>query len=85
VDIRRRQRADLVPARLLTFDPRDWTTSPGEPRWLLWQRWKDARARWAEEHGESTALGGALARLKYEMHVILPGSARRMREDDHER
>jgi hypothetical protein len=80
----RRQRADLVPARLLTFNPKDWATSAEEQRWQLFQRWVDARKVWAEEHPESIALGNALERFKFELATVHPGAIypRHRREEE---
>lgn len=80
--MRRRQRADLVPAKLLTFDPKDWTTSAEENRWPLWQRWAAARKTWATEHPDSTALGNALERFKFELDTLLPGSTGKARREE---
>jgi hypothetical protein len=72
--VERRQRADLAPARLLKFDPKDWTASVSDPHWGLWQRWVHARKTWCEAHPDSIALGNALERLKFEMETAIPGS-----------
>ena len=89
MDIRRRRRADLVPARLLTYNARDWATSAEEQRWQAFQRWVDARKTWSTEHPESIALGGSLQRMKAELAVQHPAAIyplhRREEEVGHER
>jgi hypothetical protein len=72
----RRQRADLIPAELLEFDPKDWANGTDDQRWQLWERWKAARRQWVAHHPESNALGDKLERLRFELEVLHPGVTR---------
>jgi hypothetical protein len=59
----------LTPAELLTFSAEDWP-GPDDGGWCPeYQRWKEARRKWAAEHPDSV-LGNVVAQMRFERRVL---------------
>jgi hypothetical protein len=63
---RRKTPIDRAPGELEVFDATEWASPTESSWWPAYQRWRQARRLWVNEHPDGGSLGDQLDRMRHE-------------------